>query len=323
MVGIKKIKKEYGVLNTTLKKYYKDRTGIKNEDLLTFIIKKTEIEETIKDYFNPEFKKVCEFYSELLETKQIKEPLDLSNGSTVHYLKRAIKNYMYSKDTTYWEKLYEDNDWLVGIPLDSKAANKYGKGTQWCVTNARYFSNYANSNSVLIYVFSKVYRDTKYGLTKEINDMTKVPLVYNIIDNTVSFVEAFPKYLQDILLPFFEKSTFQYIKEFKKNIKNGLAIYNNVYELDGSNDFNIYDLLLCRHSKYKRNLIIELFKSNNNSVILKKQFYFWLCNLYIFYENEFYDLLKKFYTLGEKEKKCINSLAEKSLIIKNGLKKIK
>jgi hypothetical protein len=54
-----------------------------------------------------------------------------------------------------YEKWYEDNKWLVVIPLDHRAACKYGANTKWCTTykdDDTYFKQYSEEGPLIIII---------------------------------------------------------------------------------------------------------------------------------------------------------------------------
>jgi len=51
------------------------------------------------------------------------------------------------------EKWYEDDEWLVVVPLTYKASCKYGANTKWCTTDSKtdaYFKNYSSEAPLII-----------------------------------------------------------------------------------------------------------------------------------------------------------------------------
>ena len=50
------------------------------------------------------------------------------------------------------KKVFENDDWLVLIPLSYEAAEKYGAGTKWCVTQSYHWQKYMTGYKI-IYIF--------------------------------------------------------------------------------------------------------------------------------------------------------------------------
>ena len=63
------------------------------------------------------------------------------------------------------EKVYEDNEWLVIVPLTKEAAIEYGKGTQWCTaatTSNNMFKYYASEGKLYININKKTGRKYQF-----------------------------------------------------------------------------------------------------------------------------------------------------------------
>lgn len=62
-------------------------------------------------------------------------------------------------------KLYEDEEWLVIIPLSFEASKTYGSSTKWCTTKEQHWNSYYRDYK-LIYIISKL-SDEKYAISSE------------------------------------------------------------------------------------------------------------------------------------------------------------
>jgi hypothetical protein len=51
-------------------------------------------------------------------------------------------------------KIYEDDSWLVVIPLSFEASKMYGSSTKWCTTQQRYYEDYSDKYSIY-YIINK------------------------------------------------------------------------------------------------------------------------------------------------------------------------
>jgi len=91
--------------------------------------------------------------------------------------KRQIKQ---RKDVGRSINLYEDNTWLIVIPLDHTASCFHGKGTDWCTTKpsqSNFRDYFYRSNVTLIYLLNKT-----NGHKHAISYNTNTPDIYQLFD---------------------------------------------------------------------------------------------------------------------------------------------
>ena len=85
-------------------------------------------------------------------------------------------------------KIYENETWLLILPLSLKASQLYGAGTKWCTTNRaeeRHFYNYTAS-SLLVYVINKKTNEKFAYLYAGVNEVgSTVSQFYNSNDALV------------------------------------------------------------------------------------------------------------------------------------------
>jgi hypothetical protein len=105
-----------------------------------------------------------------LSTNGLIENPDLNTYKNIHDIKRAIKEATLSKSIGKAKKeikiLFEDNNYMLFIPLSFDAASVYGRGTKWCITQEHYFYNYCD-RGVLMYLIDKSI-NRKFGFYYEI-----------------------------------------------------------------------------------------------------------------------------------------------------------
>jgi hypothetical protein len=63
------------------------------------------------------------------------------------------------------KKLFENDDWLVLIPLSLEASQNYGKGTKWCITQETHWKRYM-SNYKIIFILNRK-NNEKFAVSKE------------------------------------------------------------------------------------------------------------------------------------------------------------
>ena len=63
------------------------------------------------------------------------------------------------------KKLFDNDEWLVLIPLSYEASKLYGMETKWCTTQERYWNDYIRKYK-LIYVINKI-TNKKYAISRD------------------------------------------------------------------------------------------------------------------------------------------------------------
>ena len=109
------------------------------------------------------------------------------NEFEAHCLANRIKKNDISKYTSFYElkvevtkaneivklkelekqtkKVFENDDWLVLIPLSYEAAEKYGSGTKWCITQNYHWQKYITEYKI-IYILNKN-NNEKFAISRE------------------------------------------------------------------------------------------------------------------------------------------------------------
>lgn len=63
------------------------------------------------------------------------------------------------------KKIYNDDDWMVLIPLSFESAKMYGANTKWCITQEKYWHQYIAEYKIL-YIINKK-RDLKWAISSK------------------------------------------------------------------------------------------------------------------------------------------------------------
>ena len=94
------------------------------------------------------------------------ENADLNQYKNMASIKKAIKEATLTKSIGKAKKeikvLYEDDNYMLFLPLSYDAASVYGRGTKWCVTQSEYFYRYTDKGILAYFIEKGVNR--KIGL---------------------------------------------------------------------------------------------------------------------------------------------------------------
>ena len=150
-----------------------------------------------KDYlqlFNKFINRIPKENRDLMKLKSLGDLYSLISDFTGDNENQSTSKTQELKDIKKNEvkKVYEDNNWLVMVPLTERASCLIGKGTQWCTAadkSNNMFDSY-NKNGHL-YVLVDKYEDNKYQIhfesdslmDEEDRSITGVYFFENIADN--------------------------------------------------------------------------------------------------------------------------------------------
>jgi hypothetical protein len=116
----------------------------------------SDLEETIKDQMGHILDTLKKF-DELATNGMIENP-DLNHHKNLSSIKKSIEEGSLSKSIGKAKKeikiLYEDNKYMLFLPLSYDAASVYGRGTKWCITQSEYFYKYSD-RGILAYFIEK------------------------------------------------------------------------------------------------------------------------------------------------------------------------
>jgi hypothetical protein len=96
-------------------------------------------------------------FDELATNGMIENP-DLYSYNNFSSIKQSINEASLSKSIGKAKKeikiLYEDDNYMLFLPLSYDAASVYGRGTKWCITQSEYFYRYTDKG-ILAYFIEK------------------------------------------------------------------------------------------------------------------------------------------------------------------------
>jgi hypothetical protein len=101
------------------------------------------------------------------------------------------------------KKLFENNEWLVLIPLSFEAAKLYGTNTKWCVTQERYWDDYIG-NYKIIYVINRV-TDVKFAISRDKTDDKDLKAWLADDTETSPLLLGLPQEIWSIVIPELQK----------------------------------------------------------------------------------------------------------------------
>jgi hypothetical protein len=163
--------------NSKTKKYVEHLVRFTNNLKLDFEAAITHDMEYMMDYLLK--------FDELVKNDLIEVP-DLNKHKSFNSVKNSIKEASLvksiSKAKNEIKVLYEDDKYMLFLPLSFDAAAVYGRGTKWCITQKTYFYKYTDKG-ILAYFIEK-------GINRKIGlyyDMDK-SYYYNNIGLSVDIV---------------------------------------------------------------------------------------------------------------------------------------
>lgn len=141
------------------------------------------------------------------------------------------------------KKLFDNNEWLVLIPLSYEAAKLYGTNTKWCVTQERYWDDYID-NYKIIYVINRSTND-KYAISRDKTDDKDLKAWLSDDTETSPLLLSLPQEIWSIVIPELQKeesiTDLNGNKTFNSKTDNDtLDVLNRMRRLVGSYDSNTY-----------------------------------------------------------------------------------
>jgi hypothetical protein len=110
-------------------------------------------------------------FDELATNGLIEKP-DLNQYKNLSTVKQSIKDATLTKSIGKAKKeikiLYEDDKYMLFLPLSYDAASVYGRGTKWCVTQSEYYYRYTDKGILAYFVEKDINR--KIGLYYDMNE---------------------------------------------------------------------------------------------------------------------------------------------------------
>lgn len=107
-----------------------------------------------------------------LATNGLIENADLNQHKNLSAVKQSIKEATLTKSIGKAKKeikiLYEDDKYMLFLPLSYDAAAVYGKGTRWCVTQSEYYYRYTDKGILAYFIEKDINR--KIGLYYDMDE---------------------------------------------------------------------------------------------------------------------------------------------------------
>ena len=95
-------------------------------------------------------------------------------------------------------KLFDNDEWLVVIPLSYEASKIYGANTKWCTTQERYWIDYMKTYK-LIYIQNKKTNE-KYAVSRHFEDSKKIQAWMSNDDETNPMLLPLPLEVMSVVI---------------------------------------------------------------------------------------------------------------------------
>jgi hypothetical protein len=125
------------------------------------------------------------------------------------------------------KKLFDNNEWLVLIPLSYEAAKLYGTNTKWCVTQERYWDDYID-NYKIIYVINRSTND-KYAISRDKTDDKDLKAWLADDTETSPLLLSLPQEIWSVVIPELQKE--ESIKDLNGCKSSNIVIDNDTVSL--------------------------------------------------------------------------------------------
>ena len=142
-----------------------------------------------------------------------------------HSVKSAEEIVKQKEAEKQVNKLYDDSEWLVVIPLSFESSKVYGMGTKWCTTQENHWNDYI-SNYKLIYIINKLSNE-KYAISRDKRSDSKIQAWLSDDKETSPFMLPLPPNIMSIITEEVRK------KECVKDWMGGISddIDEDVYDV--------------------------------------------------------------------------------------------
>lgn len=101
------------------------------------------------------------------------------------------------------KKLFDNDEWLVLIPLSYEASKLYGMETKWCTTQERYWNDYIRKYK-LIYVINKI-TNKKYAISRDKTEDKDLKAWLSDDSETSPLLLPIPQDLWMVIMPELQK----------------------------------------------------------------------------------------------------------------------
>ena len=183
-----------------------------------------------------------------LDSQGIKYPIlkdkitkgEIKTFDDLKNLRKKSKTTAEKEATSSAEKIFEDDRFLVVVPLTYQANCKYGKGTQWCTTmkDQGYWIAYTEDDRMtLYYILDKTLQQNNplYKIAILVDENNKLGDIYDATDTELNIetIKYTIKYLKSKGVKFVSK-TSKILKNKEKEIDAGEKSYVEQYIKNGS-----------------------------------------------------------------------------------------
>jgi hypothetical protein len=125
------------------------------------------------------------------------------------------------------KKLFENNEWLVLIPLSFEAAKLYGTNTKWCVTQERYWDDYIGDYKI-IYVINRSTND-KYAISRDKTDDKDLKAWLADDTETSPLLLSLPQEIWSVVIPELQKE--ESITDLNGNKSSNIVIGTDTVDM--------------------------------------------------------------------------------------------
>jgi hypothetical protein len=158
------------------------------------------------DLFGERNVEILNEFEEHSRSKRI-EKNDISQHDTfitlqteVNKAKEILRLKELEKQT---KKLFDNDEWLVIIPLSYEASKMYGMETKWCTTQERYWNDYIRKYK-LIYIINKI-TNKKYAISRDKTEDKDLKAWLSDDSETSPLLLPIPQDLWSVIMPELQK----------------------------------------------------------------------------------------------------------------------
>ncbi len=173
---------------------------------------------------------------------RIKSP-DISTYNSFWDIKVAVDNaneiVRLKELEKQTKKLYNDEEWLVLIPLSYESSAAYGMNTKWCVTQRNYWDEYIRKYK-LVFILNKRTNE-KYAISREIGNIRNTQAWLSNDDETSPYMIPVPGNIMGIIFEEIRKDECVYDLMDKSNVSQPPIVkYSGGTSYSGSTAPNMF-----------------------------------------------------------------------------------
>lgn len=193
------------------------------------------------------------------------------------------------------KKVYEDEDWLVIVPLTQEASCYYGKGTQWCTaatSSNNMFDEYNQRGSLYININKKTHKKYQFhfetnSFMDEHDDHIDIPLAQSIglSDGLINFyLKKYKNFNDELWLGYgvvrlgdsnlwidrneYSDGSFLYKVDFSKHKR---IIFADINDLNTFGTFDDYPPLKNRYVLLSNSTYVNLFDIKTKKLVFNEE----------------------------------------------------